>query len=158
MSKKKEFISKIQQHQKLINKVVFLYADHQEDRQDLRQEILAQAWKSYGSFRGEAKFSTWLYRVSLNVAISSLRKKKKSLNQPSKEQTYAKPVHSDQELLEIILQLLNPIEKSIVLIMIEGYKQAEIAEMLGVSANNIRVKIYRIREKLRKHEIEAFVG
>ncbi|MEL7145459.1 MAG: sigma factor, partial [Bacteroidota bacterium] len=78
MSLNDHFILKINQHKGLINKVVFLYADDHEDRNDLRQEIISQAWKSFKSFRGESLFSTWLYRVSINVAISVLRQSKRS--------------------------------------------------------------------------------
>lgn len=155
MNTRQAFIAKIQAHQGIVNKIVFLYADTKEDRKDLRQEILAQAWRSYGRFRGDAKFSTWLYRVGLNVAISSLRKKRPEHTGDIPERT--QPARSDSELLETILQLLNPVEKSLVLLLIEGYQQNEIAEMLDISPSNTRVKIHRIRKKLDHHGIKELV-
>ena len=134
-----------------------MYANDAEERKDLRQEILAQGWKSFAHFRGDARFSTWLYKVGMNVAIGSLRKKKEYT--AVEEKHFANGVSgNDQELLQQILQMLNPIEKSLVLLMIEGYEQPEMADILGISANNVRVKVHRIREKLKKYEIEQFVG
>ena len=156
MAEKKEFIAKIQQHQALINKLLFLYANTQEDRKDLRQEILTQAWRSYKNFRGEAKFSTWLYRVGINVAIASLKKHKRH-NMEIMPQPSVAPSHSEKELLEKILMLMNPVEKSIILFLVEGYEQPEIAEMLGITGENIRVKIHRIRKKLKSYGIERFM-
>ena len=74
MSKEKEFISLLNEHQRIIHKVCNLYMDAHADREDLFQEITLQAWKAYGNFRGDAKFSTWLYRVALNTAITFFRK------------------------------------------------------------------------------------
>src|ERR1700716_2981781 len=77
MASEKQFISLLNQHQKIVYKVCNLYMDMHSDREDLFQEITLQAWKAYGNFRGDAKFSTWLYRVSLNTAITFFRKEKK---------------------------------------------------------------------------------
>jgi RNA polymerase sigma-70 factor (ECF subfamily) len=152
------FILKIQEHQAIINKLIYLYADTSEDRKDLRQEILAQAWRSYSKFKGESKFSTWLYRVGLNVAISGIRKKKRNAYQLDHPPAgIAVTGATEKELLELILGLLNPIEKSLLLLLVEGYQQPEMAEMLGISAENVRVKIHRIRKKLKSHGIEEFV-
>ena len=138
---------------------MFLYANTAEDKKDLSQEIIAQAWRSYGNFEGKAKFSTWLYKVAINTAITSIRKRKLEFESLSDSNTV--PLQSERsgkELLEIILGLLTPVEKSIVLLTIEGYKQPEIAETLGISGENIRVKVHRIRKKLDKHGIKEFAG
>lgn len=158
MDRKEEFIIQIQQSQGLINKILFLYANNYEDRRDLRQEILSNAWRAYGNFRGEAKFSTWLYRIGVNVAISSLRKKSKEtelIHPPSSKDVYAG--RSDKELLDFILKILNPIEKSLVLLLIEGFNQQEIAETLGMTPENTRVKIFRLRKKLEANGVKEFV-
>ena len=76
----KQFIERVQACEGLINKILFLYTDREEERKDLRQEILSEAWRSYSGFREDAKFSTWLYRVGLNVAITSLHKRKRHPN------------------------------------------------------------------------------
>lgn len=157
MADKSSFIIQVQDHQKLINKILFLYADNEEDKKDLRQEILAQAWRSFENFRGEARFSTWLYRIGLNVAISHLRKNRRVSEADFKTFT-SHSDQSDKELLEVILGVLNPVEKSVVLLLVDGFKQDEIAEMLGISTTNTRVKIHRLREKLRQNGIEEFIG
>lgn len=158
MDARSSFIEQIQQHQGVVNKIVFLYADTPEDQQDLRQEILTQAWKSYANFRQESAFSTWLYRVGLNVALTTLRKSKQSPLQRWENETSEAKVHpqDSHELLQVILRVLNPIEKSIVLLMIEGYKQPEIAKILGISEGNTRTKIHRLRQKLKSYGIERF--
>lgn len=158
MSLKEAFVEQIQQNQGLINKIVFFYADNSEDQNDLRQEILYQAWKSYKKFRGDAKFSTWLYQVGLNVAVSRFRKKKIQIADVGEPPERGTPTQSSgKELLQQIMNVLSPVEKSIVLLQIEGYKQPEIADMLGITENNTRVKIHRIRQKLTRYGIHEFV-
>ena len=151
-----QFVEHINKHRALINKVVFLYADHSEDRNDLRQEIIGQAWRSYKSFRGESKFSTWLYRIAVNIAISFIRqhqrRKAHDLPQPNKVTNPSE----EKELLERILRVLNPVEKSVVLLMIDGYKQPEIADILGLTEINTRTKVHRIRKKLKEHGFDQF--
>ena len=134
--------------------MVFLYADNTEDRNDLRQEIISQAWRSYKSFRGEAKFSTWLYRIAMNVSITFIKQHKKRKELDISDQIGADYISNESDLLERILRMLNPIEKSIVLLQIEGYRQPEIAEMLGLSEINTRTKIHRIRKKLKDHGVD----
>ena len=137
------FISNIQAHQQLINKVLYLYTDNLEDRKDLRQEILSQAWLAYPKFRGDAKFSSWLYRIALNVSISGLKQnKKRSVREASLRPANASKLINETELLDLILALLNEIEKSIVLLLVEGYEREEIADMLGISKGDLRVKIF----------------
>jgi len=156
--KHKAFIKRIQQHKGLINKIIFLYADNQEDRKDLRQEILSEAWRSYASFKEASTFSTWLYRVGLNVALGRLRKKQPTwVSEATPERADNAHRLDQKELLEMILHVLQPIEKSIVLLMVEGYNQTEIAAILGISAENTRVKVYRIRKKLSSYGIKEFI-
>ena len=160
MPDQENFISQIRANQGLINKVIFLYCDDQEERKDLQQEIISQAWSSYGSFRGDAKFTSWLYRVALNTAISSFKKEAKR-RAAGGERTDHEPVSAtedESELLDIVLSMLNPIEKSVVLLLVEGYKQPEIASILGVSEGNTRIKIHRIRKKLKKYGITEFAS
>lgn len=149
-----EYIAKVQEHQGLINKILFLYADDTETRKDLRQEILAEAWKSYPKFEGRSKFSSWFYRIGLNIAFARLRKKEKQDYVPLKKSTLDGSDHNQMtknELLTAILNVLQPIEKSIVLFLVEGYEQKEIAELLGLSYGNVRVKISRLRSKLEEY-------
>ena len=74
---KKEFIDLIEKNKGIIHKIALMYSETIHDKEDLYQEICMQLWRTYGNFRGEAKLSTWIYRVALNTAISSVRKRKR---------------------------------------------------------------------------------
>lgn len=157
-----KFISQVLDAQGIVHKVCGMYCDNEEDQKDLFQEILINLWKSYPSFHGESKFTTWMYRVSLNVAIQRLRK---SAN--SKEQATI-PAHFDKltfptgeglpekemHLLYGAIDRLNDVEKAIVMLYLEDKGNEEIAEIVGISQNYVRVKMTRIRKKL-KEMVEA---
>lgn len=154
VNKQEDFIKRIQEHQGVINKILFLYSDDLESKKDLRQEILAESWRSFPSFEGRSKFSTWLYRIALNVAFAKLRKQQKqsyvNLDSNQLHETKIETLKG-QELLDAILKQLQPIEKSIVLLLVEGYNQKEISELMGLTAVNVRVKVSRLRKKLEKY-------
>ncbi len=132
-----------------------MYCDNEEDRRDLFQEVLIQLWKSYASYRGEAKFSTWMYRVSFNVAIQHLRKQKRKPLEISLTDKFEKipdqsPVPSwQQQRLKQAIAQLNTIEKTIILLYLEDIGNEEIAEIMGITQNHVRVKMSRIRTTLR---------
>ena len=153
-----QFIKQIQENRGIIQTVVNLYADSPEDRDDLFQEILLQCWKSIENFKGDSKFSTWLYRVGMNIAITFFKKssKNKSIISSSKNlcsvnKADDQEVSSDNsEKLFHAIKQLNDIEKMIITLHLEGYSNEEIADMIDVSNANLRVKIHRIKEKLTK--------
>jgi RNA polymerase sigma-70 factor (ECF subfamily) len=129
----------------------------EEDRRDLFQEILVQLWKSYASFRNESKFTTWMYRVALNTAITSFKKDKR---QPDKsgisyesiqlaEEIYDTKTEDQIKLLNNAVVQLTGIEKSIILLFLEDKKYEEIAEITGITQNYVRVKMNRIKKKLK---------
>ncbi len=147
------------QSQRILHKICRVYCDDTEQRKDLSQEILIQLWKSYASFRGESKFSSWMYRVALNVAIQHLRGRKKrseDVSISSDLQELAMPPSHSEELEENIGKLhyairqLNDVEKAIVMLYLEEKQYEEIAEIIGITQNYVRVKMNRIKEKLRK--------
>lgn len=154
----KEFLIVIKQNQGIIHKVCNIYCDGQEDRNDLFQEIVAQLWKSFPSFREESKFSTWMYRVALNTAITSFKKTKRrpDQNRLTYENFQVKDENYDIETEEEIKNLhravaqLTGVEKSIVLLFLENKKYEEIAEITGITQNYVRVKMNRIKKKLKK--------
>ena len=125
------------------------------DRNDLYQDIVLQLWHAYPKFRGEAKFSTWLYRVAINTAISGLRKRKDFIQsvEPNElpSHQYDVPYEEDQltELYRAIEQL-NDIDKAIVMLYLEDKNYDEMQEILGISSSTLRVKMNRIKEKLRQ--------
>ncbi len=154
----KEFLQIIKRNQGIIHKVCNIYCDDQDDRNDLFQEIVAQLWKSFPSFREESKFSTWMYRVALNTAITSFKKTKRrpDQNRLTFENLQIKDEHYDAETEDEIKNLhkavaqLTGVEKSIVLLFLENKKYEEIAEITGITQNYVRVKMNRIKKKLKK--------
>jgi len=156
MPSEKEFISLLNQHQKIIYKVCNLYMDLHSDREDLFQEITLQAWKAYGNFRGDAKFSTWLYRVALNTAITFFRKEKKKpetyLSDSLPEQADIIDNREEEQVKAMYAAIgdLSKIDKAIVMLYLEDYSYQEIGEMMGITANNVAVKMSRIKTKLKE--------
>ena len=154
----KEFLKIVQKNQGIIHKVCNIYCDFEEDRNDLFQEIVAQLWKSFPSFRKESKFSTWMYRVALNTAITSFKKKKRRPDQSSlsydnfqiADEKYDTKTEENIKQLHRAVSQLTGVEKSIVLLYLENKKYEEIAEITGITQNYVRVKMNRIKKKLKK--------
>ena len=150
----------------MLHKVCRLYCFTEHDRQDLFQEIIVQLWRSYPRFRGEAKFSTWLYRIALNTAISNLRKTKGRIasvdpaNLPVGIQDiqYGKEKEEQLQQLYAAIGQLTEVEKALVMLYLEDRSYEEMEEILGIPQNNLRVKMNRIKEKLRKITKEAAYG
>jgi RNA polymerase sigma-70 factor (ECF subfamily) len=152
---KKEFSELIQKNQRIIHKITMIYANSSADREDLFQEICLQLWKSYPGFREEAQFSTWIYRVALNTAISNIRKSKNSLSFEPLRETDRIPDESSDEteqvkLLYSAISKLNRIEKAIILLWLEEKNYEEIASIMGTSKTNVSVKLVRIKRKLEE--------
>lgn len=152
------FVEMVTESQGIIHKVCNVYCDDREHRKDLFQEILIQLWKSFASFKGEAKFSTWMYRVSLNVALQYIRKEGKQLSQTqlSDEVKNLSDSVPDDDYEEDLKQLykaisqLNNVEKAIIMLYLEDKDNEEIAEIIGISQNYVRVRMNRSKEKLKK--------
>lgn len=152
-----EFLQLINQNQGIVRKVCHLYGRNDTDKEDLYQEIVIQLWKAFSSFRGEAKFSTWMYRIALNTAISNLRKqiKKVALSFPE----FIPHEHADtneekikeEKLTEMYaaIRRLTEVEKAIVMLYLEDKSYEEMEEILGISNGTLRVKMNRIKDKLR---------
>jgi RNA polymerase sigma-70 factor (ECF subfamily) len=124
----------------------------------LYQEILIQLWKSYPKFRGDAKFSTWLYQVAINTAIAGLRKERKyiqpyDLNYLSTETGNSNSYLQKEEMFSEMyagIKQLNEIDKAIVLLFIDGKSYTEMETILGITEGTLRVKMNRAKEKLRQ--------
>jgi len=153
----KEFLHIISKNQGIIHKVCNIYCDSEDDRNDLMQEILAQLWKSYSTFRNESKFSTWMYRVALNTAITFFKKnirlpRQTSLTNSNLQIAYEEYTPETEEnirLLRSAVARLSGIEKSIILLFLENKSYEEIAEITGITQNYVRVKMNRIKKKLK---------
>jgi RNA polymerase sigma-70 factor (ECF subfamily) len=150
---KKDFGELIQVHQGIIHKITRIYSGTNIEREDLFQEICLQLWKSYPNFRKESSFSTWLYRVALNTAISTIRKNNKSIQTEALENfehpVTERPENSEHaELLYRAIYQLSNIDKAIILLWLEEKDYREIARIIGISKSNISVKLVRIKRKL----------
>jgi RNA polymerase sigma-70 factor (ECF subfamily) len=157
------FTELIQQNERLIYKVCVVYAANAEDRRDLFQEVVLQAWKSYARFTESAKVSTWLYRVALNTAISHKRKQNRTVA-ASQQDDLLQHVADDAgcayneeyKMLHHLISRLPALEKALVLLYLEDRSYQEIGEVLGLSPTNVGVKLNRIKEKLRKQAEPLF--
>lgn len=154
----KKFLSLINEHQGLIHKVCLMYESDREARNDLFQEIVLQLWKSFHTFRGEAKITTWMYRIALNTAISGYRKRRRHIRTEDlnevhfniSEQGPADDREENGQRLQAAIRQLSDIERAMIMMALEEIPYEEIAETIGITQNNVRVRMNRIREKLRK--------
>jgi RNA polymerase sigma-70 factor (ECF subfamily) len=147
----KEFLSQLKGHQNIIYKLVHLYANNEEDKKDLYQEILLQAWKTYSGFRGDAKFSTWLYRLCLNT-IFTIQKKTNRIEYTDTakyEEAYStNPTNDETEGLYKAIRTLSETERAIVSLHLDGYDNKEISSFLGITSNLVGVKLHRAKQQL----------
>lgn len=152
----KDFLEQVRQNQGIIYKLVSLYAADAEEKKDLYQEILLQAWKSFKSFRQESKFSTWLYRVSLNTILTQRRKGniieyKDSIEEFGEERQGEAVVLSDFSSVKAIIRRLPETDRAIISMHLDGYENAEISAVIGISNNHVAVKLYRIKQQLSNY-------
>jgi len=162
MDKKSEFITVIKTHEGIIFKVAAFYMRDADDRQDLYQEIVYQLWKSFDSFKGQSKLSTWIYRVALNTAIYALQKSKRRITTSVLDQEiiqvpddeYSMETEERIQSLYKLIRQLNLVEKGIVLLYLEGKSYQEIAEITGISASNVGTKLSRVKEKMKTQIIK----
>lgn len=142
----------------IIIKICRAYTDSQEDFEDYYQEVCLQIWRSRDQFRGDAKWSTWIYRLSLNICLTLIKKKKKNrqhFNSDYQVQTEAiddEPTFSDESLnlLYSAIKKLTEIDRAVILLYLEEKPNKEIAEIIGTTPNNIGVRVNRIKERLKK--------
>ncbi|GGE70765.1 RNA polymerase sigma-70 factor (ECF subfamily) [Pedobacter psychrotolerans] len=148
----KSYLEKLEEHKGIIYKMVNLYADNDEDRKDLYQEIISQSWSAYPRFKGEAKFSTWLYKISLNVSLSFLSKQKKltQIRDHDEFNSYFEPPELSEraDWLYRCIKQLSEIDRGIIMLHLDGFTNTEISEMTGISRNSTNVKLHRIKQQL----------
>ncbi len=156
MNKEADFVKLIRANEGILFKITTVYTDNSADQQDLYQDIVYQLWKSFDSFRNESKISTWMYRVAMNTALTQIRSKKRTGHSVSIEKTVLKQTDSYEAQWETRLQLLykhihrlNVLEKGLMLLLLEGKKYDEIAEITGLSPSNVGTRISRIKQKLK---------
>lgn len=151
------FLKQINQNKGIIHKITKMYMDNTFDQEDLLQDIVMQLWKAYPSFKATSKFSTWMYRVALNTAIVFFKKDHRKVDKaPLNEQIDIADINdsSDKEeklaYLYKAVQELNQIEKALIFLFLENQSHREIAQNLGITEVNARVKLNRTKEKLQQ--------
>ncbi|MDD4645375.1 MAG: RNA polymerase sigma factor [Bacteroidales bacterium] len=161
-SKDKHYKEIIEENQARIRSVCRYYAGASQDSEDLYQEILINIWRGLEKFRGESQLSTWVYRIAVNTALTFVNKKNKYLN----FNTYlddgkaaslmgddAEAKVSEDKKLDLMADLINElsvVDKIIMSLVLEELSTKEIAEIVGITETNVRVKIHRIKEELRE--------
>jgi RNA polymerase sigma factor (sigma-70 family) len=147
------FLQLIDQHQGIIHKICRLYRDSTEDREDLFQDIVYQLWKNAPAFEGRSKFSTWMYRVALSTAITAYRKKKPAIRYtetlPEKHEAAEEPDEQREQLFKALKQLDDG-DKALITLYLEGLNYQEMAEITGLTDNNVGVKLNRIKKKIQQ--------
>ena len=154
----KEFLERIEKHKGVIFKISKMYMVNFDDQKDLFQKITYQVWKAYPTFEARSEFSTWLYRIALNTAILFLKSEKRRSFIKNKEVNDFK-INQDEydnedelklkKMYEAINQL-NAIDKALIFYYLENYSGKQIAEQMGISEVNARVKMNRAKEKLKQ--------
>lgn len=152
------FAALLGEHQRILFKVANGYCRDSGDRADLVQEMAAQAWRGFARFDGSTKFSTWLYRVALNVAISFYRSEHRRIRDtvPLEGLTVELPAsepHAESENLTRVRQLiaaLDPVNRALMTLYLDGNSHAEIAEIVGLCVSNVGTRINRLKERLKR--------
>ena len=156
-----EFSKLLAQHQRIVHKVAHAYAWNSADRADLTQEIAAQLWRAYPRYDRARRFSTWMYRIALNVAISYVR-------HAVRQHTQTVPLDHDahdtadvsvtdpeieMQLLQLrqVIEALDPLNRALMLLYLDEHSNHEIAEILGLTETNVSTKISRLKQTIRKH-------
>jgi RNA polymerase sigma-70 factor, ECF subfamily len=151
--KKQNFIQTVNENRGIIKSLCKVYFKSNEDQKDAFQDVILQLWKSFDTFRGESEISTWIYRVTFNTILGKIRKDKKSVIGESIDtpHLYISDSKADDnvELLAIIIQSLKDIDKAIVLLHLEGYRNPEIAEILKLTPTNVATRFNRIKSLLK---------
>ncbi len=153
-----KLLQRIQDNQKIIYKICNSYCRNKNDREDLGQEIVYQLIKSYHGFDPEYKFSTWMYRVALNVAISFYRKSKNGNlvklvdKHEDKEDNneHSVQLENNISILQQFINELKELDKALMILYLESKSYKEIAEIIGISETNVATKVNRIKEKLKQ--------
>jgi RNA polymerase sigma factor (sigma-70 family) len=152
-----KFIVEFEQNQNIIHKVCRIYTSNQDAHNDLFQEIAIQLWKAYPKFRGESKLSTWMYRIGLNTAITLYRKSKRSIVTQDfdtvlyriESTSYDDTEEEQLKLMYKAIHQLNDIDKALIFLYLEEINYKEIAETMGISEVNARVRMNRIKTRLK---------
>lgn len=153
-TKDNEFVQIVREHKSTIFTVCYMFSKDQSEVDDLFQEALINLWKGFSSFRGQSDVRTWIYRVSLNTCISADRKKRRRKALPLlMEADLFSNGDEDTRQIDILhrrISRLQPFDRAIVLLWLENISYDEIGKIVGITAKNVSVRLFRIREQLKQ--------
>lgn len=156
------FLKLLDEHKGIVYKICRSYCPNPTDRDDVTQEVLVQLWRSFGSYDDRYKFSTWLYRVALNVAISFYRRESRSrrrvtLGDDKVLEAAEDPAAEGAELHAIydLIERLNPLNRALMLLHLDGNSYREIADVLGITESNVATKLSRLKQALKQQYAAA---
>lgn len=155
--RRRAFEALLQTHRKIVFKVAGVYARGEADRQDLAQEILLQVWRSFAGYDEGRPFSTWMYRVALNVGLSHARRQRER-TQPL-DATLVETLgggtpidEPDERLVQLarVIESLEPLDRALILLYLDEQPYAEIAAVLGIGESNVGTRLARLKQRLRR--------
>lgn len=148
----KQFMEMIRQNEGIIYKVTSFYTDKDHPIGDLYQEVVLNLWKAYPSFRGESKYSTWIYRIALNTCVSFYRRSKKDVVYVDISMDIPEIPDNSEQIKELysLINKLGKIERALVLLYLDDKPYKEIAEITGLTVTNVATKLSRIKDKLKQ--------
>lgn len=153
------FLRLVDQHRGIIRKVAAGYASNEADRHDLSQEIMLQLWKAYPRYSPERPFSTWMYRIALNVGISFLRRNTRpgrqtvaldEVDHELPQEPAGTTMHGRVALLQRVIAGLDPLNRALLLLYLDDHSYLDIAAVLGITETNVATKLSRLKERLRQ--------
>jgi RNA polymerase sigma-70 factor, ECF subfamily len=153
------FVDRLDRHRAILFKIANAYAGAPADREDLVGEMIVQLWRAYERFDGRSSFSTWMYRIAMNVAISFARsetRKRRHIGHASDSvfEEIAAPQEDTDDRLSLLRELierLDPLNRALMILYLDDYPYSEIASILGISETNVATKIGRIKEGLKRN-------
>ena len=152
----KEFLTMIEAQKRTVYKVCYIYANDQDDLNDLYQETVLNLWKSFPRYRGDSKLTTWVYRIAMNTCITFLRRSNARPQIVPMTANVASMAAEDNEMagqlreLYRLISQLGKLERALILLWLEERSYEEIANILGITKTNVAVKLNRTKEKLKK--------
>jgi RNA polymerase sigma-70 factor, ECF subfamily len=159
LARNERFVQLLEEHKRILYKIANAYCANAEDRRDLVQEMVIQLWRSFPRYDEGLKFSTWMYRIGMNVAISFLRSEgRRGRETVALDEgvdlidTAAadRVLEDDVRLLQRLVSQLDEMSRALILLYLEGHSHAEIAEILGISVTNVGTRVNRIKNRLRE--------
>jgi RNA polymerase sigma factor (sigma-70 family) len=160
LAEQDRFLALLEEHKRILYKVANAYCRNRLDRPDLIQEIILELWRSFGRFDGRARFSTWMYRIAMNVAISAYRGERRrirdalpldelGLNLEAADRAM-EGASDDIRLLHQLIRGLDELSRALIVLLLDGYGHDEIAEIVGISTSNVATRLHRIKQKLQR--------